>query len=292
MDAGRREYRVCSRHRRRRIATLAAREASPSFRRRTARAMSGARRAVLAAALLLAMAAGGAVAAPQTPAQVLGPEASPALSTSTQPRTTSEPGLLTSARATALAGTVEAPAGLARRPSRRPHLGDPRHREEPLERRLHRREGARAGRGLRRRRDRRHHGDADRSAGRLADGARLQGRVRAGGHRAADLDPAARAVPDPAAAMAADRVVAHPRPRDARGLQRLAGVVQPGGDLHVGAPRLPAHGVPRGPPAVDRDPARPTTPQRRTRRTPCRSPTSGRAALAWRRGAPRGCSCA
>ncbi len=67
--------------------------------------MSRARRAVLAAALLVAMAAGGAAAAPQTPAQALGPEASPALSTSTQPRITTETGALTSKRATAIAGT-------------------------------------------------------------------------------------------------------------------------------------------------------------------------------------------
>jgi hypothetical protein len=57
--------------------------------------MSMARRAVLAAALLLAMTAGGAVGASQTPAQALGPEASPALSTSTQPRITSERAELT-----------------------------------------------------------------------------------------------------------------------------------------------------------------------------------------------------
>jgi hypothetical protein len=67
--------------------------------------MTRARRAVLAAALLLAMTAGGAVAAPQTPAQAIGPEASPTLSTGTQPLTTSERGEITSKRATAIAGT-------------------------------------------------------------------------------------------------------------------------------------------------------------------------------------------
>lgn len=67
--------------------------------------MSRARRAVLAAALLLAMAAAVAVAAPQTPAQALGPEASPAVSTSAQPRITTQRGELTAKRATAIAGT-------------------------------------------------------------------------------------------------------------------------------------------------------------------------------------------
>lgn len=60
---------------------------------------------MVAATLLLAIAAGGAVAAPQTPAQALGPEATPTLTTGTQPLVTSEHGELTSQRATAIAGT-------------------------------------------------------------------------------------------------------------------------------------------------------------------------------------------
>ena len=57
---------------------------------------------------------------------------------------------------------------------------------------------------------------------------------------------------------------------------RLAGRGSTGGDLHVGAPRLPAHGLPRGRACLDRDPpAGPRPPTTDEARTPRRSPTSG-----------------
>lgn len=69
--------------------------------------ISRARRAVLAATLLLAMVAGDAIAAPQTPAQALGPDASPSIATGARPASAPVRAELTSGRATEVARTSE-----------------------------------------------------------------------------------------------------------------------------------------------------------------------------------------
>ena len=64
-----------------------------------------ARRYALAATLLLVLATGVAAGAPQTPAQALGPDASPTIATGPRPEPTPARAELTSARAIAIAGT-------------------------------------------------------------------------------------------------------------------------------------------------------------------------------------------
>ena len=62
-------------------------------------------------------------------------------------------------------------------------------------------------------------------------------------------------VPDPAAAghpPAAAAVLAHPRPARAAVVRRLADLVQPGRDLHLGAAPVPADGLPGGAARLDR----------------------------------------
>ena len=148
---------------------------------------------------------------------------------------------------------------VGRRPHHLPHRGQLRRREGDPH--LLRGQQGRRGRRDRRgpgaggRRQRPDHRGAHRPAGRVDDGARLRRGVRARDQPAGDLAVALRALPDPAAAADAPApagLVAHARPAGAAVVRRLADLVQPGRDLHLGAPAVPADGLPRPPARLDR----------------------------------------
>src|SRR3954454_8935614 len=109
-------------------------------------------------------------------------------------------------------------------------------------------EGDLAGRGRRPQRPRAR--ELDGLQGRLADGARLCGGVRADRRRAVDLAPAVRALRPPVRppALAAPA----PRPARAAGVLGLVRLLQRLADRRLGAARVSAPGLPAGPDARDR----------------------------------------
>src|SRR4051812_39324193 len=124
---------------------------------------------------------------------------------------------------------------------------------EPVQRRQEA-QGARA--ALRRRPDRRGDGGVDGLPGRVDDGARVLGRLRAQGQLAMGLDPAHPAVRRPVRRLAAPAADAAPRPRRARRVRCVGRVLQRRADRDLGPAGLPAPRLPARPRPVDRAPQR------------------------------------
>ncbi len=85
-------------------------------------------------------------------------------------------------------------------------------------------------------------------SGRVVDGPRISGRVRAAGQRLVHLGAAVPAVHRPVHPVATPADAAASRPARAARLLGLAGLLQPRRDRPVGPPGLPVHAVPAGAP--------------------------------------------